>query len=365
MKFTVEQQPLNKSLQLLQSVVPFRSPVPALQNVRIQADDNGLICTTTDLETAIRIQIEADIEEQGDITINCKKLAELVRVLPQSEIKFSLSASDRMTITSKSGRYRLIGMSSEEFPVLPDCEGSSFSIEGHNLVRLLESTLFAASTEAVRYVLCALYFNFKEDHLEVVGTDGRKLSSITYPEGASTEGQNFLLPSAAAYEIKRSFASSSTVTVTVAENQVLLTDGQITLICRLLETEYPNYAKIMEVETTGSVILNRTELLESVKRVSMLANSKNHGIHIILPEDEEQARVFATTPEYGDGEEPLKVTDQDGTIHIGLDSRFVMDILSRINEPTVRISFSTEDKPIIIEPAEERDQTCLLMPMIL
>ena len=363
MKFIVDQEILNSSLQLLQAVVPYRSPLPVLQNVRIQADDNGLFCTTTNLEVATRIQIEADIEEPGDVILNCKKLAELVRVLPQNEIKFSLSASDRMTITSKSGRYRLIGMSSEEFPILPKCEGSSFSVEGQNLVQLIESTLFAASTEEVRYALNALYFNFKEDHLEVVATDGKKLSLIIYPEGANAESTNFLLPSSAAHEIKRSFATSEMVTVTVAENQVLLTDGKITLICRLLDAEYPTYTKILEVETTGSVVLNTRGLLESVRRVAMLANNKNYGVEIILPEDEQQARVFATTPEYGEGEEFLEVSDQSGSIHVGVDSRFIIQILSQINEPTVRMSFSSADKPVIFEPAEEKDQTCLLMPM--
>lgn len=365
MKFTVEQEALNRSLQLLQSVIPNRSPVAVLQNVRMTTNDDGLLCTATNLEVATQIQIDATVEEHGDIILNCRKLAELVRALPQSEIKFSLSASDRMTITSTSGRYRLIGMSSEEFPVLPECTGNSFSVKGEDLVRLLENTLFAASDDGVRVALNALYFNFKEDHLIVVATDGRKLSLVRYPEAANDELQNFLLPTSAAYEIRRCFAGSESVMITAAENRVLLTDGQVTLICRLVEIDYPNYQQIIEVETTGSVVLNRKELLNSVKRVSMLANSNNYGIHIILPEDQEQARVFAATPEYGDGEEPLKVSEQDGSIHVGLDYRFLIDILSQINEPTVKMSFSEANKPVIFEPAEEKDQSCLLMPMIL
>ena len=363
MKFTIDQQVLSSSLQLLQAVVPHRSPLPVLQNVRIEANEDGLFCTTTNLEIATRIQIEADIKEPGDVILNCKKLAELVRVLPSTEIDFELSASDRVTLVSKSGKYKLVGMSSEEFPILPKCEGEVFTIEGPKLVNIIESTLFAASTEEVRYALNAIYFNFLEDRLEVVATDGKKLSLVKFPEGANAGLQSFLLPAAAANEIKRSFGLSESVDLTITENQIFLTDGKITLICRLMDAEYPNYPTILDNEYTGFVVLNTKDLLESVRRVSMLANNKNFRVELVFPEDNKQARVFAKTPEYGEGEEFLDIRDQLESLHVGMDSRFIIQVLSQISDPEVKVSFTAADKPLIFEPAEEKDQICLLMPM--
>ena len=377
LKFTIDQQTLNNALQLLQTVVPHRSPLPVLQNVRIQANKEGIFCTATNLEIATRIQVEGNIEEEGDVIINCKKLASLVRVLPQTEILFNSTATDRITLTSKSGRYKLIGMSSEEFPIIPECEGNSFTIEGYKLAQLIENTAFAASTEEVRYVLNGIYFNFVEDYLEVVATDGKKLSITKLQdisgqvinnesEAESTEPpklESFLLPLNASHEIKKAFLNSESVQIVITKNRLLLTDGQITLVCRLLEADYPNYKQIFSQDQTGYATLDTKDLLDSIRRVSMLSSNQNYRIEMEFLEGENQVRVFAQTPEYGEGEEFVDVTEQEGSLHIGLHSQFVIQVLSQISEPSVKLSFSEAEKPMIFEPSEEKDQLCLVMPM--
>ena len=212
-------------------------------------------------------------------------------------------------------------MSSDEFPIFADCEGESFIIQGAQLAQVIENTSFAASREEVRYALNAIHFDFTDEHLEVVATDGRKLALVSLKEIKNGNLQNFLLTLSASQEIKKSFAMSESVEVTIADGRLLLTDGRISMVCRSLDAEYVKYGQIIsqstEADNTGSVVLSTQKLLESVQRVSMLCHNQNYGVELEFPE-EGQARVFVKSVEYGEGEEDLVVEEQTGSVRIGL-----------------------------------------------
>jgi DNA polymerase-3 subunit beta len=177
MELTFEKHDLLHALQILQSVASGRNTLPILSNVLIQATDGNIECVATDLEVGIKIKVEGVIQEDGAITVSAKKLADIVKELPEDQtINLVTTANDRVEITCGTGVYKIIGLPDEEFPQLPSVDGHSLTIDGETLRAVLRRTEFSAATEDVRYYLNGLYFNFLEDKTEVVATDMTRLA---------------------------------------------------------------------------------------------------------------------------------------------------------------------------------------------
>ena len=243
MELTFEKHDLLHTLQVLQGVASGRTTLPILSNVLIQAADGKIECIATDLEVGIKIKVEGAIQEDGAITVSAKKLADIVKELPEDKsIRFVTTANDRVEITCGDGVYKIIGLSEEEFPQLPSVDGDSLTIDGETLRNLLYKTEFAAATEDVRYFLNGLYFNILPDKTEVVATDMRWLALARCEPLTSSENvKGFIVPLKAVKEIARTFAESGTVQISIFENQILFADENATLTTRLVEGDYPPY----------------------------------------------------------------------------------------------------------------------------
>ena len=255
MELTFEKDDLLHSLQILQGVASGRSTLPILSNVLIQAADGNIECIATDLEIGIKISVAGVIQEEGAITVAAKKLADIVKELPEDKtIHFVTTANNRVEITCGDGVYKIIGLSDEEFPQLPSIDGHSLTIEGETLRTVLRRTEFAAATDDVRYFLNGLYFGFLEDRTEVVATDMVQLAlaqceAFNAPENV----EGFIVPLKAIKEIERTFAESEQVQVSILENQILFADKNATLTTRLVEGDYPKYQEVLPKSAEGSV----------------------------------------------------------------------------------------------------------------
>ena len=196
MELTFEKEDLLQALQVLQGVASGRTTLPILSNVLIQAADGKIECIATDLEVGIKIKVEGVIQEDGGITVSAKKLADIVKELPENKrIHLTTTANDRVEITCGDGVYKIIGLPDEEFPQLPSVDGDSLTIDGETLRSVLHKTEFAAATEDVRYFLNGLYFNFLPDGMEVVATDMRWLALARCEPIISSENvKGFIVP---------------------------------------------------------------------------------------------------------------------------------------------------------------------------
>ena len=363
MKLTFEKDDLLHTLQVLQSVASGRTTLPILSNVLIQAADGKIECIATDLEVGIKIKVEGIIQEDGAITISAKKLADIVKELPENKpIHLVTTANDRVEITCGDGVYKIIGLSDEEFPQLPAIDGDSLTIDGETLRNILHKTEFAAATEDVRYFLNGLYFNFLPDRLEVVATDMRWLS-LTHcePLMSSENVKGFIVPLKAVKEIARTFVESDEVQISIFENQILFADENATLTTRLVEGDYPPYQKIIPESTEGRAVVSKERMLHATRRVALLSNPKNYAIALEI--DTEQVQISAKTPELGEAYEPVPVESSTKRIRIGIDARLLIGTLSHIEAESIAIEFRSEVEPIIFKPIGEETHTCLVMPM--
>ena len=362
MELTFEKHDLLNSLQVLQGVASGRTTLPILSNVLIQAADGKIECIATDLEVGIKIKVEGAIQEDGAITVSAKKLADIVKELPEDKpIHFATTANDRVELTCGNGVYKIIGLPDEEFPQLPAVDGDSLTIDGDVLRDLLYKTEFAAATEDVRYFLNGLYFNFLPDKTEVVATDMRWLALARCERLTSEDVKGFIIPLKAVKEIARTFAESGTVQISIFENQILFADENATLTTRLVEGDYPPYQKIIPEAAEGRVVVSKEQMLHAARRVALLSNPKNYAIALEI--DTEQLQISAKTPELGEAYEPIPVESGTGRIRIGIDARLLIETLGHVETESMAIEFKSEVEPIVFKPVGAESHICLVMPM--
>ena len=363
MELTFEKDDLLRALQVLQGVASGRTTLPILSNVLIQTADGKIECVATDLEVGIRMTVEGVIQEEGTITVSAKKLADIVKELPEDQsIRFVTTANDRVEITCGDGVYKIIGLSDEEFPQLPTIDGHSLTIGGDTLRDVLRRTDFAAATEDVRYFLNGLYFSFLEDSTEVVATDMVKLAlarceSLSAPENV----KGIIVPLKAIKEIERTFADSGEVQISIRENQILFADDISTLTTRLVDGDYPKYQEVIPESMEGRAIVSKEQFLQTARRVALLSNPKNHCVCVEI--DSERIHVSVNTPEVGEAHETLSVESSTGSLRFGIDARWLIETLAHIETESVAIEFVSEVKPIAFKPVGNDEHICLVVPM--
>ena len=159
MELTFEKEDLSKAIQILQGVTTGRNTLPILSNILIRAGNGQIEVAATDLEGGIRLKVLGQIQEEGEITVSARKIGEIVRELPDEDIRLSTVGNDRVQILCGTGQYKIIGLPSDEFPPIPSVDGNPFTIDGEELRSMIQKTEFAASTDETRYYLNGLFFN--------------------------------------------------------------------------------------------------------------------------------------------------------------------------------------------------------------
>ena len=247
MQLVFAKEDLFRCIQVLQGVAAGRNTLPILSNVLVRAMDGQIEIAATDLEVSIQTVVPGTIVEEGAITVSARKLSEIVRELPDQEIRFSTTANDRIEITCGEGVYKIIGLPDDEFPELSSITGAFFTIDGELLCSMIDKTEFSASTEETRYFLNGLYFDLTPELTQIVATDGRRLavasSDTLMPPPQEPIG--VIVPLKAVQEIAKTFAESAEVKVCLLENQIIFADDDSTLTSRLVEGEYPKYQQII------------------------------------------------------------------------------------------------------------------------
>src|SRR6059058_5054651 len=250
MKFSVAKEKLLDGLQQVQNVVSTRTTLPILSNVLLQAQGNEIHLTTTDLDVGVRVSCEADVEKEGATTLPARRLFNIVRELPSSEIQVDVNGKNAASIRSGQSFFKILGLPEEEFPPLPKFENAKVvTMRQKDLREGLRKTSYAISTDETRYVLNGILFSFKENKLTMVATDGRRLAlvdlEVEFPRSDEVE---IIVPTKAVTELSRLVGEDGQVRMSVSENQVAFEVGNTLLVSKLVEGNYPNYRQVIPAE---------------------------------------------------------------------------------------------------------------------
>ena len=360
MKITVDQKELAGALQKLQSITPHRTTLPILENVLLEVRDDGLHCTATngEISTKVLLWTNGEEKETGSITVNCKKLANLVKALSGDEVELRTTSSDRLLVLSGTGRYTFGGLNADEFPDMPVAEKEDFAIPSGNLRAALIDTDFAASREEVRYTLNGVALSFFEDKIEFAACDGRMFAVATYNTKIDREIPQIVIPLRSCQEIKKIFTDDEDILVAVEKNYLVFYTQTYQFSTRrveLGEDGYPKYWPIIKFEDEKVVLANKEQLLKAIQRIGLFSKDDSHGISLTVNDVENTLDVTAQTMEY-DGHESVEISDKTAVIDFKINSEFLSSALNHLDCDDVIISLAPDGLRITLKCPDQENQ---------
>ena len=344
MEFSVKKFDLLEELTFTQGVVERKTTIPILSHLLCEAKGNRVTITATDLELSIRTSCEAKVKKEGAGTIPAKKLLELIRLLPEGEIKFKLLENHWVQIVSDRKTYKMVGMSKDNFPALPAFPHALVKLPARSLATLIAKTTFAISPEESRYTLNGALLVLKPESLTMVATDGHRLAMVETDhklEGLPAEVR-VLVPKKAMTEVQRLTADSgddAQIDFAQDESHLFFQIGGRLLTSRKLTGQFPPYEAVLPRDTNKTVVLERNELQDALRRVSQLADQRSHAVKFMLAK--EGIEISASSPEYGEAKEAIEKEYKGEPIAIGFNAQYLLDFLAAAAEGP--ISFDLKD----------------------
>jgi DNA polymerase-3 subunit beta len=369
MEFRIDRDEFAKGLYRAQNVVEKKGTMAILLNVLIEAQKDGISIMATDLELALRAFHPAEILKAGKSTLSAKKLYEVVKELPEKRVSLRLKENQWMEISSGKSIFKMMGLSAETFPSIPTYEEEGFfSAEVGVLKEMIEKTIFAVSSDESRYNLTGVFFckggDEEEKDLRMVATDGYRLSMIDRPlkiEGKGLES-GILLPKKGLMELSRLLdEGGETVWLKLVNNNFIVKREGVVLIMRLLDAEFPDYRQVIPQKSKRHLAMKRSQLLESLRRVSILSSEKTKGVKFHFSQD--ILELSTNNPELGEAKEEFAVDYKGEDLTVGFNSRFVLEVLSILKSDEVIFEMEDAKSPAIIRPAGDEKHTCVIMPM--
>jgi DNA polymerase-3 subunit beta len=370
MKLSVEKKDLINVIARAQNIVEKRNTMPILVNVLLEAKSESLMGFATDLEVSLTDEIPASVKSPGRVAVNAKSLFEIIKELPEGKIELERKENNWLKITQNRAVFNIVGISPEEYPVFPTFNTQEFvKIDGDVLAEMIEKTLFAVSTDETRYHLNGVFLEVKSEGenaiYRMVATDGHRLSLIDrkIPGGNNrAANQGVIVPRKGLHEIRKLLdVVEEPVEIAIEGAQLIVRYHTTVLMVRLIEGKYPNYQQLIPQNLKENFLVQREALLSSLKRVSLLSNSKSKGVTFALAAG--KMEITSNNPELGDAKEEIEVDYKGKDIRIGFNARYVLDVLSVMHDEVVRFELNDQLSPGVMRPNQDVSYTCVVMPM--
>jgi DNA polymerase-3 subunit beta len=356
MELTVAKADLQKELQLCQGVVEKRSTIPILSNVLLKAADGKLQIAATDLDVTILTSLDANITTPGGVTIEAKRLFDVIRSLPDEDVHMTLQENNSMLIESGTAKFRLLGLPAEDYPTLPTATGGeSFTFPLSELKTMVSKVVFAITHEETRFQLNGALLKVQPTKMEMVATDGHRMALINFPQ-ATGDGKKagtdltILIPRKALHEILRLEASDDgNVVFGTSDNQLYFEAGERRLLARMIDVNFPNYMEVISRDNDRRVMVDRERLLATIRRISLVANERTRAVRFDFAPG--KLTVSSTNPELGDARETVPIDYSGNPFFVGLNAAYVTDFLAAIDTPSVSLELKDENSQCIGRPS--------------
>jgi DNA polymerase-3 subunit beta len=377
MEFVVRRNDLLRELQLFQGIVERKNTIPILANVLVEAQNDQVRFLATDLEVGLRSKCAASVAKGGSLTLPAKKLYEIVKSLPETDIRVE---EDKGGVKVAADRFdsRIQTLPREDFPTLPASSGSPTAVLPSAALReMVAKTHFAITGEDTRFFLNGALFVMKADSMSLVATDGHRLALVTVPRNGGDQGNEVarfkakqgdeerpILPKKTLGELGRLLAEGDEeVRFQKGENHLFFDVGERTLISRMIDGQFPAYERVIPKANDKHIEFERDRLTNAVKRVALLSNERSRAVKFHI--EKGKVDVTSSSPELGEAHETLPVEYSGGSMQICFNAQYVLDFLAAVGTDVVSLDVKDEVSQAIVKPvgAEGYDYTYVIMPM--
>lgn len=370
MKFIVSSSYLLKQLQVLGGIINNNNTLPILDNFLFNLDNNNLTVSASDLETTISSKLEVESTDQGMVCIPARLLLETLKTFPEQPLTFTIEDNSTIEISSNHGKYALAYADAEDFPNVVELKDpSSTTVQGDVLSTAISKTIFASGNDDLRPVMSGVFFQFSTDGLIFVATDAHKLVKYSRDDISASQTAEFIMPKKPLNLLKSILAGSEDdVTIEYNESNAKFTFDNTEMICRLIDGKYPNYEAVIPKENPNKLLIDRTQFLNSVRRVSIFSSKSTHQIRLKIAGAE--LNISAEDVDYSNkAEERLTCDYQGDDMQIGFNSRFLTEMLNNLTSDEVSLEMSLPNRAGILKPVDGLDDgetvTMLVMPVML
>lgn len=367
MKFNVSSNDLNEGLSAVIGAVPAKATLPILETILFESEDGRLKLTATDLEISIIEYIDADIEVEGAIAIPARRLLETLRQLPAIPVFFEVDENQHIEFKTDKGKYKLVGEEADEFPEIPNMSnGFSIHTETSLIKHAIDKTMFAVSTDDLRPAMMGVYFDIGTDESRFVATDGHRLVRYVTSSFTSEEPLTFIVPDKALSLVMKALDGKECDLV-ISDDHVQFKSGNTIVITRLINEQYPNYESVIPRDNEKFLVIDKNQMLATVRRVSVFSSSTTRQIRLQIEKDKLTIRAEDLDMS-SEAKESIACEYNDEEMEIGFNAKYLADILSNVDGDEAKFEFSTPNRAGIVKPANEgegEEMLMLVMPVML
>ena len=379
MEFTVRKTELLRELQLFQGIVERKNTIPILANILIDADDGSeeVRLAATDLEVALRTRCVATVAKGGSLTLPAKKLFEIVRALPETEVRVTQPAAGTVSVTAERFSSRMQTLPREDFPSLPEHGDEPLTnLPAVGLREMVGKTQFAITGEDTRFFLNGALLLLSPSSMSLVATDGVRLAlasarrnEVDGEDGeassdAAEEEKRVILPKKTLWELARLLGDGvDEVGYRRGENHLFFEIDGRQLISRMIDAQFPSHERVMPKGNDKRVEFERDRLASAIKRVALLSNERSRAVKLQI--DAGKVEISSSSPDVGEASEIVSVEYDAAAMEICFNAQYVLDFLSVADSESVVLEFKDEVSQAVLSPvsSEGCDYTYVIMPM--
>jgi DNA polymerase III subunit beta len=368
MELVVRKNDLLRELQLFQGIVERKNTIPILANVLMEAKGDKVHFLATDLEVGLRCECEASVSKPGKITLPAKKLYEIVKSLPETDIRIS---EDKSGVKVAADRFdsRMQTLPCDDFPSLPEGGTAPTAVLPRAAIKeMIAKTQFAITGEDTRFFLNGALFVLRPDTMSLVATDGHRLALVSAKrDGKANKDADevkAILPKKTLGELAKLLAEGEgDITYERGENHMFFQVAGRTLISRMIDGQFPAYERVIPKGNDKHIEFERDRLTNAVKRVALLSNERSRSVKFQL--DKGKVDVTSSSPELGEAKETLPVEYAGQPMQICFNAQYVLEFLGVVATDVVALELKDEVSQAVMTPvgADGYEYTYVIMPM--
>lgn len=370
MKFIVNSTALLKQLSGINGVIASNPILPILENFLFDLDGEKLSVTASDLQTTIVTELTVDSADSGKVAVPARILLDTLRNLPEQPVTFQIDTDTySIELASENGHYKLAGENAIDFPATPTVNnGTAIEAPAEVIQKAVVSTLFATGTDDLRPAMTGVFFQLGTENCTFVSTDGHRLVRYRRTDIQSSTEANLIVPRKALNLLKSVLPSdNTTLTISFNSSNAFFSFGHIRMICRLIDERFPDYANAIPLNNPNQLVIERLELLSSLKRISIYANKTTHQIRLKL--SAQGLQISAEDLDFSnEASETLQCEYEGENMEIGFNAKFLMEMLNNLDSNLISLELSAPNRAGLIIPKKQdanEDTLMLVMPVML
>lgn len=366
MEIKIQREALINGLYLTQSVIEHRSTMPILSNALLEAKGKSIYFTATDLQVGIVVREPADVSGSGKVLVPVKNVYDIAKELHGDIVSLKTSTNNWIEIVCGKSRFKIMGMSAEEFPSLPASEGVECNIDAKAFLEMIDKVGYAMSNDETRYTLNSVYLeqvsSGGKTSLRMVATDGHRLSYTERPVRSPKLGKGIIIPKKGIWELKKILGDiEGDFTLQIGDKTISVLTKNVTFVCRLIDGQFPPYMQVIPKDSNKVLSVDRKILIQALKRTSLIASEKSKGVKFSISPG--NLDISSSNPDVGEAKEEITCVYKGETFDIGFNASYFIDILNVLEDDKAVLELKNDTSPCVIRSEFDKGFLSVVMPM--